>query len=114
MLTQPYIGLCHDTVFDVQYRWTGETSENSNKYLFRGFSKSFIHFDVTIQQWKLSLYSTNETFAVCQNSHCGEYPLGLREWTMTNDECNQDKVETVRLNFNACSRDEFNCLDGTW
>ena len=98
--------------------WTDETSGSSNKHILRGSSKSYIHFDQDIQSWKLSLYDTNNTFAILQGNEI-IYPFGQKLWRIVNDSCNYDSLEkrnevSRKLSFDSCKSDEFNCNDGTW
>ncbi len=50
-------GLCYGTKFDIHYGWTGEMAPGSSEmYSFRGFSTSYLFWDESRNEWKLTLY----------------------------------------------------------
>ena len=65
-------GICEE--FDNHYGWTGEFSEG-DKYTFRGFSNSFLHWDDKNDYWKLEHYTNSSVYAIC-NKTVGPYPIG--------------------------------------
>jgi hypothetical protein len=115
-------GLCIGSSFDADYGWTGETSEDSEKYSFRGFSKSIVVWKPTKMEWRLILYSSPNIYATCNETGSEGYPFGTLRWYFFNDTCPRigetetvaDNIYKLDISFTACSDDEFNCRDGTW
>ena len=114
------VGLCYGSSFDAHYGWTGEYSENSEIYYFRGFSNSLLVYDQLKSEWKLTLYSNPNIYATCNES---TYPFGMLNWYFFNDTCQRvgseqtvaKNVYRLPINFNGCNSNyEYNCLDGTW
>ena len=114
------IGLCYGSSFDAHYGWTGEYSENTEIYYFRGFSNSLLVYDQQKSEWKLTLYSNPNIYATCNES---TYPFGMLNWYFFNDTCQRigseqtvaKNVYRLPINFNGCNSNyEYNCLDGTW
>ena len=79
-------------------------------------------FDKKASQWKLSLYSNPNVYAILNGSDVS-YPFGTHDWYIFNDTCKYIGLDkTIRpnifkmpLNFNGCNPNiEFNCADGTW
>ena len=90
----------------------------SNRHILRGSSNTYIHFNEHLKSWKISLYSTNTTFALLDGEE-NIYPFGKHFWRITNDTCKyNDKTklqsQLKELSFDSCNRDEFNCQDGSW
>ena len=54
-------GLCFGSQFDAHFGWTGEFSNDSMLYSFRGFSKSILKWNSNEHQWILSLYGNNQS-----------------------------------------------------
>ena len=110
-----FSGLCEKSLFDTDYAWTKERNTDLGRFIFRGFSTSYIHFDDKINAWKLSLYTNNKTFGITK-ANLRQYPFGLHNWKLKNDNCRGPKNKTiyVKLHFNACSNDQFNCDRGWW
>ena len=128
-------GLCSGSLFDQHYYWTGEYSKNTELYYFRGFSSSLLNYDQKKSEWKLTLYSNPDIYAICnesaiylnddsQHSHPSpSYPFGTFHWYFFGDTCKEigpeksvaKKVYNLTISFNACNeKNEFVCGDGTW
>ena len=108
------LGLCYGTSFDTFYAWTGDFSENSDKYIFKGFTNSELTFDKEKSEWHLQNHQHPEYSAKSFNIN---YPFGTQIWLIYNDTCQYrpNNVKNVQLNFNVCDpKEEFNCADGTW
>ena len=108
------LGLPSETKFDAHYGWTGQYSEDSEMYYFRGFKTSLLKYNQSGNEWRLTLY-TNPSIYGINNQSENHYPFGEREWYFFNTNT-QRKVEIKRiLNLNPCNPvSEFNCADGTW
>ncbi len=92
-----FLGLCDDTLFDTRYSWT-QTLVNG-RHSFRGFKDTMFQFDKENTQWRMNLYSTQNTFAITNGT---EYPFGLRVWEVQGDPCYQHEGNTVSLDFDCC------------
>jgi hypothetical protein len=91
-------GLCYGSTFDAHYGWTGLRNQ-SEKYSFRGFSKSMLEWDQRNMEWKLFLYNNPLIYATCNESGEG-YPFGTLSWHFFNDTCPRAGVaETVAPNI---------------
>ena len=125
------IGLCSESQFDQHYYWTGEYSENTELYYFRGFLSSLLNYDPIKAEWKLTILSNPDIYATCNetmidlNSQAPSlgYPFGTFHWYFYGDTCTQiepDKivaknVHKLKISFDACDvNNEFTCGDGTW
>ena len=126
-------GLCSESSFDQHYYWTGEYSENTELYYFRGFSNSLLNYDPKKYEWKLTnVYTNTEIYAICNESTIYHndgsepsptYPFGTFNWYFFGDTCTEiepekivDKnVHKLTISFDACDENnEFTCGDGTW
>ena len=88
------LGLCYGSSFDAHYGWTGEFSNNTEIYYFRGFADSLLNYDPIKSEWKLSLYTNPTIYATCNES---TYPFGTLNWYFFNDTCQRIGSEhTIR------------------
>ena len=87
----------------------------NGRYNFNGFTNTRLYWHEVWSQWRLELLSDPNVFATVNST---EYPYGTFNWEFFGDRCNgaspggENKSEIVTINFNACSTDEFNCVDG--
>lgn len=80
-----------------------------------------IEFQPKTQEWKLSLYKNPNAYAICNETQ-DNYPFGTYIWYFFNDTCPRaterdlvaQNVHKFSLSLSACTKDEFNCRDGTW
>ena len=112
-------GVCGRSLFDTHYALSNTKKQGA---IFRGSSNSFIHYSLEDQAWKISLYSTNLTYALLSDSSY-KFPLGNKRWKFVNDSCmssmkkqNDHDFEepTFELSFSACKISEFNCKNAFW
>ena len=103
-----------ETAFDAHYGWTGQYSEGSEMYFFRGFKTSLLKYNQSNKEWRLTLYTDSSIYGIHNQSE-NQYPFGKRNWYFINTN-NQKQFEIKRsLNLNPCNPvSEFNCADGTW
>ena len=108
------LGLPSGTKFDAHYGWTGQNSEDSEIYYFRGFKTSLLKYNQSGNEWRLTLYTDPSIYGI-HNQSANHYPFGEKNWYFFNTNT-QRKVEIKRiLNLNPCNPvSEFNCADGTW
>ena len=116
-------GLCQESVFDLQYSWTGQfgqLSEGKNpKYNFVGDSDSFLYWDEIQKHWKFVKINDNSIYAI-NNETENIYPFGTHPWYFFNDSCTNEKenigenVYLAEIAITTCKEDMFNCRDGTW
>lgn len=116
-------GLCYGSSFDHHYSWTGNLSEDTSQlYDFRGFSKSYLSYEMDRKEWVLSLYTDSDIYATTNETDGQMYPFGTFNWFFFNDTCTRaGPSETVAENtfrmpisLSSCTDDEFTCRDGTW
>ncbi len=100
-------GLCSSSKFDTRFSWMWKLV--AGRHSFRGFKDTVLQYDPVRDQWRMDLYSTNETYAVTNST---EYPFGLREWEIVGDSCFKKRHSFLTINVNACEDSEFNCDDG--
>ena len=116
------LGLCFGSSFDDHFAWTGEYSQDTESYYFRGFQTTMLIRDDKLSQWKLINYNEPHIQAI---SNTASYPFGTHTWYIYNDTCiyatadqiveNEKNTYKIRMNFNVCDeKDEFNCADGIW
>ncbi len=102
-----FIGLCRGSRLDTKYSWTRESAHGF--YSLNGYKDAVLSKDIEENNWKIALYTTNETFAIANTT---DYPFGFQQWTINNDPCfGQGEVTTI-LGLNACLASDFNCADG--
>lgn len=100
-------GLCYGSKFDNKFSWT--TQLVNGRHSFRGYSDSFIFWDVELQKWKMTSYLDPTVHATVNQS---EYPLGVHVWDFFGESCYENYQEEVVINLHACEDSEFNCNDG--
>ena len=82
----------------------------NERHSFRGYTDSFLYWDVSDYHWRLESTTNSSVFAITEGF---EYPFGTQEWEIHGDTCYGDKEERhMQLNINACREKEFNCHDG--
>ena len=98
-------GLCEDSIIDRYYVINGEYN---GQPLFKGISHSIIR--ATNTTWELvdTLFpSTNATMIVTERN---QNPVGLREWKVFGDKCEDT---SPKLLLTACQAHQYTCNDGT-
>ena len=105
-------GLCIGTAFDFDFGWTGSWESSSEKYSFRGFSKSFIEWNNQKSEWNMTLYHDKSIYAVCTDCD-NKYPFGTHNWQFFNETCKDENVDNVTISFSGCNNEEYTCKDGT-
>ena len=114
-------GLCQKSNFDFKYSWTGEYSDDQDKkYTFVGVrNEGFLFWDESKKYWKLENIQDKTIFAILNETE-NYYPFGTHFWYVSNDNCKNEGLEVspntykIKMSFNACKEDMFNCHDGTW
>jgi len=108
-------GLCREKQND---NWFIMEEELTNlKHHFHGFAKYSLELQTNEHnrtQWALvDMWQGNLTMAVWQ-TYRGDYPLGLRNWTLTQDYllCELPLGTQLALSLTACSAEQFTCADG--
>ena len=104
-------GLCHDSNLDSRYRWTGEVV--LGRYTFHGHKNSLMRWDPDRKRWLL--FNENDPI-IYAYTHSAPYPFEINTWIVVNDTCDGilHARREVKLNFNACGEDQFNCDNALW
>ena len=104
-------GLCSDSKFDSKYRWTGDVIEG--RFAFNGHDNSIIHFNKTLQQWFVKYEKDPSIYAY---SNISPYLFTTAAWFLVNDHCDGVKYDyrEVKLMYNACGDNQFNCDNAVW
>ena len=79
------------------------------RHSFRGYSDTLLRWRNDNQLWTLQSYS-NESITATVNVN--EYPFGTHKWFIKGDSCFETNGAETTLNINACSNEDFNCVDG--
>ena len=78
---------------------------------FQGYTDTVMYLDPESGLWRMESYTYPNIYATLVSD---EYPLGTYTWTFHNDNCAGEANQTdITLNFNACTDEEFNCVDGS-
>ena len=79
---------------------------------FHGLNGDFyLTWNASKNEWKLGSFAKHNMFATCSESRYLDIFTKTCKWKFVNVECPSDERY---LRFNRCSKDEFNCHDGTW
>ena len=112
--------ICEDIAMQMNLRGLCSSSRIGKKYLmarepagkrryFTGYTGWTLIYEDDI--WMLKKAKINDTFARFTTSK--NYPLGRRDWLITNDVCSGTGEHKVTLMFSACDQNQFTCDDGT-
>ena len=95
---------CQTWTFEQHYDLVGDD--------FRGLNGDcYLTWNASKSEWKLGSFVKPDQFATCSESRYLDIFTKTCNWKFVNVECPSDERY---LRFNRCSKDEFNCHDGTW
>ena len=95
--------------FDVRYKIKGQIDSESRKHEFVGEYGWELKWSKPNNGFILQNPKVDGTVAIFNETQ--EYPMGLRRWTISNDNC--PLVEKQYLMFTSCNAEQFTCHDGS-
>ena len=95
---------CQASTFEQHYDLVGDDFRGLNGYCY-------LTWNASKNEWKLGSFAKPDMFATCSESRYLDIFTKTCNWKFVNVECPSDERY---LRFNRCSKDEFNCHDGTW
>ena len=82
------------------------TNLHEDQFKFSGYTKSYLRFNKTGKEWRLTNYREEATTWAVTNGT--DYPLGTRKWKIVSPSFSG----LHEMNLNACNDTQYNCHDG--
>ena len=91
--------------FDEEYSMN--TNLHEDQFKFSGYTKSYLRYNKTSDEWRLTNYREEDTTWAIANGT--DYPIGTHQWQIVSPSF----TGLLEMNLNACNDlTEYNCHDG--
>ena len=101
-------GLCPLSRIGKKYLMAQEPKER--RRFFKGYTGWILAFEEEESIWTLKSAQAEKTFAKFTANK--NYPMGRKDWMVTNDVCHGAGEHQMSLVLSACKDDQFTCDDG--